>query len=124
MKKIILSLFLVLGVFLSKAQKGTNEKEYLVKYEVFTKKGVKIQIGFFDKDAKNAGTMVSEEWAYSFTTTDKNQNVQLFVLRAESGYKKVWVKVNIYVNEKLAKSVEDKFLGLGPTVQVNLNDIK
>jgi hypothetical protein len=80
---------------------------------------------FFDKDGKNAGTMAKEQWTYSFTTTDKNQIVQLATMRASSGVKKFWIKVNIYVNNKLIKSVEDKFFGaLGPNVQINLQDIK
>ncbi len=124
MKKSTVLVFLVFAFLFSNAQLDTTKREYLVKYEVLTKKGEKVNIGFFDKDGKNAGVTASEQWTYSFTTNDKNQNVNLFIQRVESGMKKVWVKVNIYVNGNLIKSVEDKFMGVGPTVQVNLNDIK
>lgn len=125
MKRAILSLIFCVTLLSVKAQQqDTTKKEYSIKYEVLTKKGEKVNIGFFDKDGKNAGTTASEQWTYSFTTKDKNQNINLFIQRIESGMKKVWVKVNIYVNDKLLKSVEEKFMINGPTVQVNLNDIK
>lgn len=124
MKAIILSTILFVTFLSAKAQQDTAKKEYSIKYEVLTKKGEKVNIGFFDKDGKNAGVTASEQWTYSFITYDKNQNVNLFIQRVESGMKKVWVKVNIYVNDKLIKSVEEKFMGVGPTVQVNLQDIK
>lgn len=125
MKAIILSVILCMTFLSVKAQQqDTTKKEYSIKYEVLTKKGEKVNIGFFDKDGKNAGTTASEQWTYSFTTKDKSQNINLFIQRVESGMKKVWVKVNIYVNDKLVKSVEEKFMGVGPTIQVNLQDIK
>ena len=124
MKIILIISFVILSGLSAIAQQDTGKKEYLVKYEVLTKKGVKVNIGFFDKDNKNAGMIVSEQWTYSFATKDKNQNVNLFVMRTQDGLKKVWVKVNIYVNDKLVKSIEDKFMDVGPTVQFNLNDLK
>jgi len=122
-------LFLLSFSLLSvQAQQDTNKKEYLIKYEVLTKKGEKILVNYFDKDEKNAGATASESWVYTFTTTNKNQNIQLSTVGGESGRKmkaaKVWVKINIYVDGNLAKSVEEKVLGLGPTVQMSLQDIK
>ena len=128
MKSIILAFTFLIIQSSGKAQQDTAKKEYLVKYEVLTKKGEKISIGYFDKNEVNAGATASEQWTYSFTTSNKNQNIQIFTVggqeaRSRKGAK-VWTKVNIYVNDKLVKSVEEKVLGPGPTVQVNLNDIK
>lgn len=121
---ILLSLGLLL-TFSSKSQ-DTTKKEYQIKYEVLTKKGKPVIINYFDKDGKNAGATADESWIYTFSTTDKNQNIQVFTVGAKGGYMsgKIWTKVSIYVNGSLIKSKEAKFAGLGPTVQVNLNDIK
>lgn len=128
MKKIILSLILCVTLLSVKAQQDTTKKEYSMKYEVLTKKGEKILVNYFDKNETNAGATASESWIYTFTTTNKNQNIQISTVGGETARKmkaaKVWVKINIYINGNLAKSVEEKVLGLGPTVQVNLNDIK
>lgn len=128
MKKIMLLFLLSFSLLSVQAQQDTNKKEYLIKYEVLTKKGEKILVNYFDKDEKNAGATASESWVYTFTTTNKNQNIQLSTVGGESGRKmkaaKVWVKINIYVDGNLAKSVEEKVLGLGPTVQMSLQDIK
>jgi hypothetical protein len=127
MKKMFLAFSLVFTFLLSNAQ-DTTKKEYLIKYEVLTKPGQKILVSYFDRDEKNAGATASESWTYSFTTTNKNHNLQISTVGGESGRTKggakVWVKINIYVNDKLVKSKEEKVLGLGPTVQVNLNEIK
>lgn len=128
MKAIILLSLITLLTFSSNAQQDTTKKEYLIKYEVLTKKGEKIGIGYFDKNEVNAGGTASELWSYTFTTTNKNQNIQIFTVGGQDSKNrkgaKVWTKVNIYVNGNLIKSVEERVLGLGPTVQVNLNDIK
>lgn len=129
MKRTILSLILCFTLLSVKAQQqDTAKKEYSIKYEVLTKKGEKIGIGYFDKNEVNAGGTASELWTYTFTTTNKNQNIQIFTVGGQSaggrGGAKIWTKVNIYVNGILIKSKEEKVLGLGPTVQVNLNDIK
>jgi len=92
------------------------------------KKGEKILVNYFDSDGKGAGATASELWVYNFTTTNKNQNIQVSTLggqeaRSRKGAK-VWAKVNIYVNGNLIKSVEEKVFGLGQSVQVNLNEIK
>lgn len=128
MKKVIFLLLLSFPALYVNAQQDTTKKAYLIKYEVLTKKGDKIGIGYFDKNETNAGGTASELWTYTFTTTNKNQNIQIFTVggqeaRSKKGAK-IWTKVNIYVNGSLIKSVEEKVLGLGPTVQVNLNDIK
>ncbi len=124
---ILLSLVSLLTVS-SKAQQDTTKKEYLIKYEVLTKKGEKILVNYFDKNETNAGTTASESWVYTFTTTNKNQNIQVSTVGGQTAHKrngaKVWTKINIYVNGNLIKSVEEKVLGLGPTVQVNLQDIR
>lgn len=110
------------------SQTDTAKKEYLIKYEVLTKKGEKILVNYFDKDEKNAGATASESWIYTFSTTNKNQNLQISTVGGETARRKngakVWVKINIYVNGNLIKSAEEKVLGLGPTVQVSLQDIK
>jgi hypothetical protein len=128
MKSLILLGFISLLSFTSKAQQDTAKKEYLIKYEVLTKKGEKILVNYFDKNETNAGATAAESWVYTFSTTNKNQNIQVSTVGGESGRKmkaaKIWVRINIYVNGNLAKSVEEKVLGLGPSVQVNLNDIK
>jgi hypothetical protein len=128
MKKAIFLFLLSFSLLSVQAQQDTNKKEYLIKYEVLTKKGEKILVNYFDKDEKNAGATASESWTYSFTTTNKNQNLQVSTVGGEGARRmkaaKVWVKINIYVNGNLVKSAEEKILGLGPTVQVNLNDIK
>jgi len=125
MKKTILSTLFFFALLSLKAQQDTTKKDYLIKYEVLTNKGEQASVLFFDKDGKNAGTIANEQWTYSFTTTDKNQIVQLSTMRGSSGGKKFWLKANIYVNNKLIKSIEDKFLGtLGPNVQIILQDVK
>lgn len=128
MKKAIFLFLLSFSLLSVKAQQDTNKKEYLIKYEVLTKKGEKILVNYFDKEEKNAGATASESWVYTFTTTNKNQNIQVSTVGGETARKmkaaKVWVKINIYVNGSLIKSVEEKVLGLGPTVQVSLQDIK
>ena len=128
MKRTVLSLFLAFSFLFSKAQQETPKKEYQIKYEVLTKKNEKILVTYFDKDEKNAGATASESWVYNFTTTNKNQNIQVSTVGGETARRKngakVWVKINIYVNGNLIKSAEEKVLGLGPTVQVNLQDIK
>jgi hypothetical protein len=127
MKTIILSMIFCASFISLKAQ-DTTKKEYLIKYEVLTKQGEKIIVNYFDKDEKNAGATASESWAYSFTTTNKNQNLQISTVGGETAKKKngakVWVKINIYINGTLIKTKEEKVLGLGPTVQVNINEIK
>lgn len=128
MKAIILLSLLTLISISGTAQQDTTKKQYLIKYEVLTKKGEKILVNYFDSEGKNAGATASESWIYNFTTTNKNQNIQVSTVggqeaRSRKGAK-VWVKVNIYVNGNLIKSTEEKVLGLGPTVQVNLSDIK
>lgn len=128
MKAIILSLVFCILFITSRAQQDTTKKEYQIKYEVLTKKGEKILVNYFDSDGKGAGATASELWVYNFTTTNKNQNIQVSTLggqeaRSRKGAK-VWAKVNIYVNGSLIKSVEEKVFGLGQSVQVNLNDIK
>lgn len=128
MKKVFFLLLFSFPFLYVNAQQDTTKKEYLIKYEILTKKGEKIGIGYFDKNEVNAGGTASELWSYSFTTTNRNQNIQIFTVggqeaRSRKGAK-IWTKVNIYVNGNLIKSVEEKVLGLGPTVQVNLNDIK
>jgi hypothetical protein len=124
-------LLIVLGSFLtlaSTAQQNSNTKEYLIKYEVQTKKGENILVNFLDKDEKNAGATASETWSYSFTTTNKNQNIQIATVGGQTAHRKngakVWVKVSIYVNGTLVKSKEEKVLGLGSSLQINLNEIK
>ncbi|MGC4104221.1 hypothetical protein [Ferruginibacter sp.] len=128
MKKLTLFFLLVLGFLFSKAQKDTTQKEYLIKYEVLTKKGESILVNYFDKNETNAGVSASESWAYSFTTTNKNQNIQVSTVGGQTAHKrnsaKVWTRINIYVNGNLIKSIEEKVLGLGPTLQVSLLDIK
>lgn len=128
MKRMALLFVLCMALLQGNAQQETSKNEYLIKYEVLTKPGEKIVVSYFDKDEKNAGTTASESWVYIFTTTNKNQNIQVSTVGgASSGSKrgaKVWVKINIYVNGELKKSKEEKVLGLGPTVQINLNDIK
>lgn len=128
MKTIIISLILCITIQSVRAQQDTTKKEYLIKYEVLTKKGEKIGIGYFDKNEVNAGGTASELWSYTFTTINKNQNIQIFTVGGQSSRTrkgaKVWTKVNIYVNGNLIKSVEEKVEGLGSTVQVNLNDLK
>jgi len=128
MKKAIFLFLLSFSLLSVKAQQDNNKKEYLIKYEVLTKKGEKILVNYFDKEEKNAGATASESWVYTFTTTNKNQNIQVSTVGGETARKmkaaKVWVKINIYVNGNLIKSVEEKVLGLGPTVQVSLQDIK
>lgn len=123
----ILSFALLLAVS-GNAQQDTTKREYLIKYEVLTKKGEKILVNYFDKNETNAGATASESWIYTFATTNKNQNIQVSTVGGESGRKmkaaKIWVQINIYVNGNLIKSKEEKVLGLGPTVQINLNDIK
>lgn len=125
MKAIIfLSVFLSLGIT-TVAQQDSTKKEYLIKYEVLTKKGVKILVNYFDKDEKNAGATASESWTYTFTTSNKNQNIQVSTVGGKSGFSgKVWTKINVYVNGTLIKSVEERFAQLGPTVQISLHDIK
>lgn len=124
---ILLSLVSLLAVS-SKAQQDTTKREYSIKYEVLTKKGEVIAVTYFDKNGNNAGATASELWTYSFSTSDKNQNIQVFTTGGQAARSmrkaKVWTKVNIYVNGKLIKSEEGKVLGAGPTVQVNLSDIK
>lgn len=113
-----------------KAQKiDAPKKEYNIKYEVLTKKGHPVGIVFFDKEGKNSGNSVEEFWTYKFMTTDKHQNIQLFAMGGENAsFKnrsgKVWVKVNIYVNDVLIKTKEDRFQGQGPTISVDLDSIK
>lgn len=109
-----------------KAQQDTAKKEYLIKYEVLTKKGKPVLLNYFDKDEKNAGATAEESWTYTFSTANKNQNIQVSTVGGKGGYLsgKIWVKVSIYVNGNLIKSKEEKFAGLGPSVQVNLQDIK
>jgi hypothetical protein len=128
MKAIIFLSLISLLTFSSNAQQDTTKREYLIKYEVLTKKGEKILVNYFDKNETNAGATASESWVYSFTTTNKNQNIQISTVGGESERRmksaKVWVKINIYVNGNLVKSTEDKVLGLGPTIQVSLQDIK
>ncbi|MBK8699791.1 MAG: hypothetical protein IPN29_09750 [Saprospiraceae bacterium] len=128
MKPIILLFLVSLFSYSTYSQSGTAKKEYLIKYEVLTKKGEKILVNYFDKEEKNAGATASESWVYTFTTTNKNQNIQVSTVGGETARKmkaaKVWVKINIYVDGNLIKSAEDKVLGLGPTVQVSLQDIK
>ncbi|TMI89430.1 MAG: hypothetical protein E6H08_16550 [Bacteroidetes bacterium] len=128
MKKLILSLILSIALLSLKAQQDTIKKEYLIKYEVLTKKGEKILVNYFDKNETNAGATASESWFYTFTTTNKTQNIQVSTVGGKSANSnkgaKVWVKINIYVNGNLIKSAEEKVLGLGPTVQVSLQDIK
>lgn len=129
MKRAILLLFIILSFLCLKAQQqDTTKIEYLVRYEVLTKKGEKILVNYFDKNETNAGATASESWVYSFTTVNKNQNIQVSTVGGQTARRKnsakVWVQVNIYVNGKLIKSAEEKVLGIGPTVQVNLNDIK
>jgi flagella basal body P-ring formation protein FlgA len=124
-------LLIVLGSILtlaSTAQQSSNAKEYLIKYEVQTKQGESILVNFLDKDEKNAGATASETWSYSFTTTNKNQNLQIATVGGQTAHRKngakVWVKVSIYVNGNVVKSKEEKVLGLGSSVQINLNEIK
>lgn len=128
MKPVILLFLVSLFSYSAYSQTGTDKKEYLIKYEVLTKKGEKILVNYFDKEEKNAGATASESWVYTFTTTNKNQNIQVSTVGGETARKmkaaKVWVKINIYVDGNLIKSAEDKVLGLGPTVQVSLQDIK
>ena len=128
MKSIILLCIISLLSITSKAQQDTTKTEYSVKYEVLTKKGEKILVNYFNEKGDNAGATASELWVYNFTTTNKNQNIQVSTVGGESGRRmkvaKVWVKINIYVNGNLIKSKEEKVLGLGPTVQVNLNEVK
>ena len=128
MKRIILFLVFSVALVSAEAQQDSTKKEYLIKYEVLTKKGEKILVNYFDSDGKNAGTTASESWVYSFTTTNKNQNIQVSTVGGQEARSrkaaKVWTKINIYVNGNLIKSAEEKVLGLGPNVQVNLNDIK
>jgi hypothetical protein len=125
MKRTALLLSLCICILSAKAQQA---KEYLIKYEVLTKQGEKILVRYFDKDEKNAGATASESWTYSFTTTNKNQILQISTVGGETAKRKngakVWVKINIYVNGTLIKSKEEKVLGLGPSVQVNINEIK
>lgn len=125
MKMTILLSLALFFVFLGKAQ-DTTKKEYLIKYEVLTKKGKPVLVNYFDKDGKNAGATAEESWILTFSTTDKNQNIQVSTVGAKGGYMsgKIWTQVNIYVNGSLIKSKEAKFSGLGPSVQVSLNDIK
>lgn len=130
MKTIILSTIFCF-LFISLQAQDTAKKEYLIKYEVQTKKGEEIGIGYFDKNEVSAGGTASELWTYSFTTTNKDQNIQIYTVGgrnvniATSQKKaKIWVRISIYVNGNLIKSAEEKFFGLGPTIQVNLNDIK
>lgn len=126
MKTIILSMIFCASFISLKAQ-DTSKKEYLVKYEVLTKQGENILVNFLDKDEKNAGATTSETWSYSFATTNKNQNLQITTVGGQTARKKngakVWVKVSIYVNGNLVKSKEEKVLGLGSSLQVNLNEI-
>lgn len=128
MKKAILFILFVFGLLVVKAQQDTTKKEYSVKYEVLTKKGEKILVNFFNEKGGNAGATASESWVYTFTTANKNQNIQVSTVGGQTAHRKngakVWVKINIYVNGNLAKSAEEKVLGLGPSVQVNLNEIK
>ena len=128
MKKPILSVLFVFALFSLSAQQDAAKKEYLIKYEVLTKKGEKILVNYFDRNETNAGATASEYWTYSFTTTNKTQNLQISTVGGESARTKkaakVWVKINIYVDGNLIKSAEEKVLGLGPTVQVNLQEIK
>ncbi|MEI2755114.1 MAG: hypothetical protein V9F46_01545 [Chitinophagaceae bacterium] len=128
MKKAILFTLFVFGLLSAKAQQDTTKKEYSIKYEVLTKKGEKILVNYFNEKGENAGATASESWIYNFTTTNKNQNIQVSTVGGETARRmksaKVWVKINIYVNGNLVKSTEEKVLGLGPTVQVNLNEIK
>lgn len=127
MKKLLLSTILS-GIFLSiNAQQDTIRKEFLIKYEVLTKKGEVIAVTYFDKNGNNAGATASELWTYTFSTSDKNQNIQVFTTGGQAARSmrkaKVWTKVNIYVNGKLIKSEEGKVLGAGPTVQIDLTKI-
>lgn len=128
MKSIIILGFILFLTISVNAQQDTTKKEYSIKYEVLTKKGEKILVNYFNEKGENAGATASESWVYNFATTNKNQNVQVSTVGGESGRRmksaKVWVKINIYVNGNLIKSTEEKVLGLGPTVQVNLHDIK
>lgn len=126
MKKIILLLAFSLSLASAQAQQDSTKKEYLIKYEVLTKKGKSVVVSYFDKDGKNAGATADESWILTFSTTDKNQNIQISTVGGKSGYVsgKIWTKINIYVNGILIKSKEEKFAGLGPTVQVSLTDIK
>lgn len=124
---IMLSLELLFA-FSGKSQQDTTKKEYSIKYEVLTKKGEQILVNYFDSDGKNAGATASESWVYTFSTTNKNQNIQVSTVGGQTARRmknaKVWVKVSIYVDGSLIKSKEEKALGLGPTVQVSLQDIK
>lgn len=128
MKRIALSVIFFCLLIAGKAQQDTVKKEYAVKYEVLTKKGEKILVNYFNEKGENAGATASESWVYNFTTTNKNQIIQVSTVGGETARRmksaKVWVKINIYVNGNLVKTTEEKVLGLGPTVQVNLQDIK
>lgn len=128
MKTAFLTIILTFSFFAGKSQQDTLKKEYSVRYEVLTKKGERILVNYFNEKGENAGATASESWVYNFTTTNKNQNIQVSTVGGESGRRmkaaKIWVKINIYVNGNLAKTTEDKVIGLGPTVQVNLNDVK
>lgn len=125
MKVIILLSVLAFLAISTKAQQDSTKKEYLIKYEVLTKKGVKILVNYFDSDGKATGATASELWSYTFTTTNKNQNIQVSTIGAKSGFSgKVWAKINVYVNGTIVKSVEEKFAQLGPTVQISLHELK
>lgn len=128
MKTGLLAIIFCFTFLAGNSQQDTLKQVYSVKYEVLTKKGKKILVNYFNEKGENAGATASESWVYNFTTTNKNQNIQVSTVGGESGRRmkaaKVWVKINIYVNGNLVKTTEDKVLGLGPTVQVNLNDVK
>lgn len=128
MKAIGLVVILAAFSVVVNSQQDSTKREFIVKYEVLTKKGEKILVNYFNEKGENAGATASESWVYNFTTTNKNQNIQVSTVGGESARRmksgKVWVKINIYVNGDLIKSVEEKVSGLGPTLQVNLADIK
>lgn len=128
MKTIVVAILFMFFSISVNAQRDSTNRDFAVKYEVLTKKGEKILVNYFNEKGENAGATASESWFYTFSTTNKNQNIQVSTVGGETARRmkaaKVWVKINIYVNGNLIKSAEDKVLGLGPTVQVNLNDIK
>ena len=130
MKKCFIIILCFVTTLSSKAQKiDAPKKEYNIKYEVLTKKGHPVMIVFFDKEGKNSGNSVEEFWTYKFMTTDNHQNIQLFAMGGENAtprniYGKVWTRLNIYVNDVLIKTKEGKFTGQGPTISVDLDNIK
>lgn len=129
MKRMSLSLILLISLVSAKAQQDTTLNEYLIKYEVQMEKGKKLFVTYTAPENTGGGSSltISDNWTYTYKTKNIDQNVQVNTMAAQSARSlrgaKVWNKINIYVNGKLIKSEEEKSL-IGHSVQVSLYDIK